>query len=311
MKPILVGIGEILWDIFPSQDESVNKTFGGATTNFAYHAHALGAQGIPVSCIGSDTLGDDIMVHLQTLALTDDYIFRSPGYPTGTVTVTTDTDGNPTYTIQEQVAWDTIPFYPKLMELAESCDAICFGTLAQRSEASRETIQEFLHATRSDTLRIFDINLRQSFYSIKIIKQSLQAANILKMNSDELATISSLLSLTGNEKEIADQLLKHYSLHIVALTKGCDGSILYSPENRSVHNGLKSTVYDTVGAGDAFTAALALGIIHGYDLERINEYANRVASFVCSCPGATPEIPEELQLRKNDYLGKAENEMQK
>lgn len=128
------------------------------------------------------------------------------------------------------------------------------------------------------------------------------------MREDEMATVSSFLSLTGNEKEMSDQLLTRYGLKVVALTKGGGGSVLYSHENRSQHNGFKSKVHDTVGAGDAFTAALALGILRGYDLERINEYANRVASFVCSCPGATPEIPEELQLRKNDYLGNTENE---
>ncbi len=292
MKDKIVGIGEILWDILPSGTQ-----LGGAPANFAYHANAFGHNGIIVSSIGDDELGNDIIERLKHLSLTCDYIAIDETKSTGTVSVDLDKNGQPTYTIHEDVAWDFIPNILSIMALAEKMDAVCFGSLAQRAEVSRQTIQAFLEKVPSQSLRIFDVNLRQAYYTRDIIESSLQQANVFKINDEELPIVADLLGhfSAKDEQTALKALATHYDLKLIALTKGDKGSVLYANGKFSIHPGyLPSQVTDTVGAGDSFTAALAIGMLKGYDLDRINDCANRIASFVCSQTGATPTLPDEL-----------------
>lgn len=291
MKYRLVGIGELLWDILPG-----GRALGGAPANFAYHIQSLGGEGIIVSCVGSDDLGQQIFARLDALSLSRRYIAADRSHPTGTVSVKVNAEGKPSYTIQEDVAWDYIPKTPVLMKLANRVDAVSFGTLAQRSEASRRCIQAFLNKARSRAVCIFDLNLRQSFYSREIIESSLKLAHILKLSEEELLIMAEEFSLEGDESELLRDLARQYSLRLVALTKGERGSILYSKGQMSIHHGYKVAVVDTVGAGDSFTASLAMGILKGHNLNAINDFANRVAAFVCSKLGASPELPNEIRL---------------
>ena len=285
-QPLIVGLGEILWDLLPS-----GKQLGGAPANFAYHAQALGGESLVVSAVGKDELGREILGRLDALALNAMHVAVDGCHPTGTVTVALDRAGTPAYTIHEHVAWDFIPQAPQLLALAAETDAVCFGSLAQRSPVSRATIHAFLRATPAAALRIFDINLRQSFYSREVIDASLRLSNVLKLNHEELPRAAQLLAIAGDEMDVLRELSARYGLRLVALTRGARGSILYTQEGVSGHAGFPAEVVDTVGAGDAFAAALALGLLRGHDLERINADANRVAAYVCSQPGATPLLP--------------------
>jgi len=286
---IIVGLGEILWDMLPD-----GKKLGGAPANFAYHAQALGAQGIAVSCIGNDELGKEIMSRLKELGLDCKYIEVDENHPTGTVTVELDEQGRPNYTIHEDVAWDYIASDSELLELAARSDAVCFGSLCQRSEVSRNTVRDFLGATKPECLRVFDINLRQSYFNEEIIRTMLELSNVLKLNDEELPVVADLLGLSGSETGILSQLTDIYELRMIALTRGANGSRLYAEGEDSNHEGFPAKVADTVGAGDSFTAAMTLGLLYDKPLDWINEYSNRVASFVCSQSGATPELPNSL-----------------
>jgi len=287
---LFVGIGEVLWDMLPS-----GKQLGGAPANFAFHANMLGGKGVVASCIGNDELGKEIMDTVDSIDLGCDYISVDKQHPTGTVSVKINKDGMPFYIIHKNVAWDFIPASHQLMKLAKKADVVCFGSLAQRSEISHRTIQSFIKATQPSCLCVFDINLRQSFYSSETIRESLELADILKLNNEELPIVANMSSVTGSELTILKKLAKRYSLRMIALTRGDKGSLLLSEGVTSVHNGYQVRVTDTVGAGDSFTAALTLGMTRGYKLDRINEYANRVACFVCSQPGAMSELPDNLR----------------
>ncbi|MFC1737787.1 carbohydrate kinase [Planctomycetota bacterium] len=287
---MLVGLGEILWDVLPE-----GKKLGGAPANFAYHAQTLGGRGVVVSCIGDDNLGREITERLENLGLERSYIAVDKEHPTGTVTVELDEKGAPNFTIHEDVAWDFIPTTPQLLQLASVVDAVCFGSLCQRSYVSRRTVRDFLQATKPDCLRICDINIRQSFYNKVIVDDMLRLSNICKLNNNELPVVAKVLDLAGSETDVLSMLTERYSLKLVVLTKGEKGSRLYSADNNSEHEGFAPEhIADTVGAGDAFTAAVALGLILGKDLDEINQHANRVASFVCSQSGATPKIPDSF-----------------
>jgi len=286
----LVGLGEILWDMLPT-----GKQLGGAPANFAYHAQALGAKGVVVSCIGDDELGKEILSQLGGLGLDCAYIAVDKAHRTGTVTVKLDENGVPDFTIHENVAWDFIPLDSALLELAGRADAVCFGALCQRSDVSRDTVRRFLKETKPDCLRIFDINIRQSYYSKDIVGAMLETSNVLKLNDDELPLVAELLDIKGSESEILAELVARYELRLVVLTKGAEGSRLYGPDGDSECKGIPpEKIADTVGAGDAFTAAVAVGLLKGDGLEQINAHANRVASFVCSQNGATPKLPDDL-----------------
>lgn len=288
-NPVVVGLGEVLWDILPT-----GRQFGGAPANFAYHAKAMGAETYVVSCIGGDPLGDEILKRLEAIELSCEYVAVDAQHPTGTVSIELDNDGKPTYVIHENVAWDFIPARPELQNLAARADCVCFGSLAQRSAVSRTTIRDFVTATRDDCLRIFDVNLRQHYFNIDTIAPGLSWATVLKLNDEELPVLAELLSIEGSATEMLAAFCRRFNLDLIALTKGGQGSLLFTLDAHSIQPGLPVEIADTVGAGDAFTAALALGLLAGLPLDTIAANANRVAAYVCSRHGATPSLPQEL-----------------
>lgn len=290
MKFKLVGIGEVLWDLLPGGPE-----MGGAPANFAYHAGALGAEARIVSRVGRDKAGRDLLDKLAQLGVATDCVEEDPAAPTGTVTVEIAADGQPQYTIHEHVAWDNISGEEAGRRAVAAADAVCFGTLAQRSEVSRRAIHALLRAASPESLRIFDVNLRQHFFSRELVAESLPLASVLKVNEPELRQIAEMFRLAGDEREQIAELARRFSLRLVACTRGEEGSLLYSAGRWSEHPGLPTTVADTVGAGDSFTAALTLGLLAGWPLEQVNQRASEVAAHVCSQPGATPELPERLR----------------
>lgn len=286
----MIGLGEILWDILPQ-----GKTLGGAPANFAYHAQALGKAHVEsciVSRIGHDELGREILATVADLNLDQSYLMTDSAHPTGTVTVAIDNTGSPSYTIERNVAWDYLANIPR--KLARSTDVVCFGTLAQRSFVSKNTILEFVAAVPESALKIFDINLRQSFYSLELIKQSLELANVLKINAEELVVVGQLLDIDAGVDAILQEIVNRYALQLGILTKGARGSTLISGEHTSICRGVSVSIQDSVGAGDAFTAAIAIGMLQGHNLEQLNANANTVAAFVCTQAGATPVIPDEI-----------------
>ncbi|MBU4200441.1 MAG: carbohydrate kinase [Verrucomicrobia bacterium] len=296
-RPTVVGIGEILWDCLPG-----GKQLGGAPANFVYHATALGAAGCVVSCVGDDPAGLEIGARLDALKLDRHGLAVDGSHPTGTVDVKVDADGKPRYIIHEHVAWDFIPWSEALRDLASKTDAVCYGSLAQRSEVSRKTIRAFLAATPPSCLRVFDVNLRQEFFNREIIQDTLSLSNILKISDEELPVVARLLAVNGEDEQVMKTLRSRYRLRLVALTRGAQGSVLVVPEGALTHSGVRVKVADTVGAGDAFTAGMVMGLLRGLDNERIHETANRLAAHVCSQPGATPTIPPSLGLDRQSSL---------
>lgn len=281
----IVGIGEILWDLLPQ-----GKQLGGAPANFAYHANALGAQGLVVSAVGNDPLGSAVLEELNAKRMSTLYIAPLDALETGTVSVALDAHGVPQYTIHEEVAWDYIPSSPSLLSLANEIDAVCYGSLAQRSATTRDTIQVFLSATHENCLRICDINLRQDKISTETVTPLLDAANMLKLNDDELPVLQDLFSLNGNTKEQLEQLQEKFELNLIALTRGAKGSLLVSTQDTVEFQPQQSIeLVDTVGAGDAFTAALIVGVLEGLSLQQISKKANDLAAFVCTQQGAMPD----------------------
>lgn len=286
-KLTVVGIGELLWDVFPS-----HKRLGGAPANFACHASRLGAQAYPVSSIGSDALGIELLQQLKEMGVSSQYIFEV-NYKTGIVDVVL-SSGKPTYKIHEDVAWDYIPLTDDLKALSGKLDAVCFGSLSQRSEESRTTIHAFLRSLPENTLKIFDVNLRQSFFSKDLIAASLKLANILKLSDEELPVLADYFGLTGNVEEQLKQLLNQFDLRLIGYTRGPDGSILMNAFDMDDAAGLPGKAVDSVGAGDSFTAALCMGLLKEWPLKKVNLFANEVATFVCSQKGATPLLPRYL-----------------
>ena len=290
MNPFKVaGIGELLWDLLPE-----GKQLGGAPCNFAYHAFQAGCQPFVISALGTDVSGDGILARFDEMSLDKSYVQRTAGIPTGSVTVTLDRCGIPTYIIHENVAWDNIGWNNSLETLAKNIDAVCFGSLAQRNHVSQQTILKFLEATRPECLRVFDINLRQSFYNKGIVVQSLELSTILKLNNDELPVVAGLLGLQGAEEELMVQLMQKFNLTLIALTKGDKGSILLTNKEKSFMEVPKVKIADTVGAGDSFTAILVAGLLRKGELKKIHEIATQVAAFVCTRKGATPKLPESI-----------------
>ena len=288
-KPLVLGVGELLWDLLPS-----GKQLGGATANFAYHAHALGAEALTVSRVGRDALGREILERLGSLGLRTDGISTDPSAPTGTVDVALDPQGKPTFTIHENVAWDSLEASPEILAEAAQASAICFGTLAQRNPLTRAAIRAVLKAAPVGTLRIFDINLRQRFWSPELILESLAVANVLKLNDEELTVVAGLFGLSGNESDQLRQLAAQFQLKVVALTKGANGSVLLLDGELVSRPGSKLNVVDTVGAGDSYTAAMTIGLLGRQCPARILECAHRLADYVCTQPGAMPPLPPLL-----------------
>ena len=290
-KRYVVGLGEVLWDVLPE-----GKKLGGAPANFAYHAgQFLGSDNtIAISALGEDKLADETIEALREHNL-NDLLPRVP-YPTGTVQVTLAEGGIPTYDIKENVAWDNIPFDDDIAAIARSCRAVCFGSLAQRNIVSRTTIQKFLDATPDDCLKIFDINLRQQFYTKEIIQESIRRCNILKINDEELVLIGRMFGYPGLDIENKCWLiLGKYNLDMLVLTCGTNGSYVFTPGNVSFQETPKVTVADTVGAGDSFTGSFVGSILGGKSVAEAHRTAVRVSAYVCTQNGAMPEVPAELK----------------
>ena len=290
MNDLVIGMGEVLWDVLPE-----GKKLGGAPCNFAYHVSQFGLDSCAVSAIGEDPLGKEIIENLDSKGVK--YHIDTVPYPTGTVQVELDADGVPQYEIKENVAWDNIPYTASLESLAERTKAVCFGSLAQRNVVSRNTINRFLDAIpdKNDALVVFDINLRQSFYTKDILCNSMERCNILKINDEELVVISRLFGYPGID--LQDKcwiLLGKYNLKMLILTCGINGSYVFTPGNVSFMPTPKVEVADTVGAGDSFTAAFIASILKGEPVAEAHRKAVEVSAFVCTQNGAMPILPSEL-----------------
>jgi fructokinase len=278
----VVGIGELLWDMLPD-----GKELGGAPANFVYHANFFGANATIISALGNDESGEEISGLLKKRNL--EYSINIVNYPTGRVSVKLD-NGIPNYVIHENVAWDFMALKDSVIPVLQKADAICFGTLSQRSKVSFETIQEAIKLVSKTALKVLDINLRQSFYTKKIIETSLKSANAVKLNDEELVILSEMFNLPIGQDEACRQLLNQFNLKLLALTKGVEGSVLYTPNEISRYSTPKVTVVDTIGAGDSFTAAMVMGFLNEKPLKQIHKEAVEHAAKVCTSKGATPKL---------------------
>jgi fructokinase len=282
----IVGLGELLWDLLPA-----GKQLGGAPANFAYITTLLGDEGIAASCVGSDDLGDEAIRRLKQLGVSTTFIQRDTDHPTGKVNVKLDRTGQPSFEICAPVAWDFLKWTAQWQTLAEQADAVCFGSLAQRSAVSRSTICCFLDATPVQTLRVFDVNLRQNFYTKEILSNSMQRARIAKLNHDEVPRVMQLLGFEPRDVESsAQRLLSLYNLELVCVTRGQAGSLLVRQDACCQHPGFPVKVRDTIGAGDAFTAALVHEFLRRSSLDRMNAVANQIGAWVASEAGAMPVL---------------------
>ncbi len=292
-RKTVVGLGELLWDMLPEGPQ-----LGGAVSNFAVMAARLGNNGAIATRIGTDPLGREAMAFLKTTPVDASYIQEDFSRVTGTVTVTLDA-GQPQFTIHEPVAWDFLEFTPHWLALAEQADAVCFGSLAQRSPASRRTIESFLHETRPACVRIFDVNLRAPFFSSEVVEQSLELATIFKLNADEMPQVLSLLGFPDAAGITPDfllngarQIIDQFPVQLVAITLGPQGSLLVTRNEVDRHPGFPAEVVDTVGAGDAFTAALTHYYLRGAPLSQLNAAGNRWGAWVASHAGAMPALAD-------------------
>ena len=289
-KQSVIGIGEALFDVLPE-----GKKLGGAPANFAYHVSQFGLNSCAVSAMGDDELGKELEKELNDHHL--NYQIDKVAYPTGTVQVSLDANGIPCYDIKEGAAWDNIPYTPALEDLAKNCTAACFGSLAQRNEVSRNTIYRFLDNMPKEEgiLKIFDINLRQGFYDKDIITESIKRCNILKINDEELITVSRIFGYPGIDLENKCWLLLgKYNLKMLILTCGVNGSYVFTPGEVSFIETPKVEVADTVGAGDSFTGAFVASILKGKSVREAHELAVKVSAFVCTQNGAMPVLPDEF-----------------
>ncbi len=291
MKNIIVGMGEALWDLLPE-----GKKIGGAPANFAYHISQFGFESYVVSSIGDDQDGDEILNNFDSKHLR--YIIEKVKYPTGTVAVNLDKNGIPCYEINQNVAWDNIPYTEKLHKLALSTKAVCFGSLAQRNIVSRETINRFLDSMPedNDTLKIFDINLRQNFYDKEILTESFRRCNVLKINDEELEIVSEMFGISHlNMITQSETLIRMFHLKMLILTCGTCGSYIFSGSEYSFLETPKVKVADTVGAGDSFTGAFCAAILNGMSMNEAHRIAVETSAFVCTCHGAMPLLPVKIR----------------
>ena len=299
MNQIVVGMGEVLWDVLPE-----GRKLGGAPANFAFHVSQFGLDSRVVSAVGADELGSEIVENFREKGL--NAMLEIVPYPTGTVQIVLDNLGVPCYEIREGVAWDNIPYTASLDILARQTRAVCFGSLAQRSAVSRATVNRFL-----DTMpdgegqwKIFDINLRQNFYTREVLSASMQKCNVLKINDEELAVLSGMLSLSGDDiLSLCRDIMQRYGLKILILTCGVRGSYVFSYIGRDVSfiGTPKVVVADTVGAGDSFTAAFTSALIRGLPIPDAHRLAVNVSAYVCTCQGAMPPLPEDLRSMRSDF----------
>lgn len=282
----MVGIGELLWDLLPA-----GKQVGGAPANFAFHCQQLGNRGVVVSSVGKDPLGEEILQVLQEKQI-DCHVTESDSFPTGTVAVSMNGDGVPAYTIHEETAWDHLQLDGRHEELATQADVVCYGTLAQRSAETASAILQFLEWTPPGCLHFLDVNLRQSYFSVEILEKLLHTADLVKLNDEELIVVADFFDLYGSETDILSALEDLFALELLILTKGADGSRLFSQRHGdSIFNGVNLNIVDTVGAGDSFGAAVVSGICRNMSLQHTHLLATRVAAHVCQSAGAMPLMP--------------------
>lgn len=287
-SPPVVGLGELIWDMLPE-----GRRLGGAPSNFAYISRLLGAEAAVASRVGRDALGAEAIERLSRAGLSTQYIQLDEEHPTGTVGVRIGEGGEAHFNVNQNSAWDYLEWTREWEALATSAGVVCFGTLGQRHTAARATVLSFLEATRADALRLFDVNLRHSFFTPEMLARSLSHATVVKLNEEELATAAAMLDLSApgasGARATAGALLDRFGLELVVVTRGSRGSLLVSDEGADEHAGFQARVVDTIGCGDAFAAALAHCLRRGAPLALSNEVANRVGAWVATQPGATPE----------------------
>lgn len=286
--PRVIGLGEVLWDDLPD-----GRRLGGAPANVAFHAGLRGADAGVVSAVGDDEPGNTALKRLRSKHIGVEGVAVLDDYPTGVVDVTLDAGGSASYDIRQGVAWDHLPATQAALGLAGAADAICFGTLAQRHESSRKAIHTLLDAAKPDCLRVYDVNLRAPHFTAQIIRSSVERCDVLKLNSDEIADAAEALECPSVEADFAKFLLDS-GLRMVVVTRGGDGSALYTAEQVSELDPEPVDVVDTVGAGDSFTAAVLMGVLRGDPLREIHRKAAAVASYVCTQNGATPDVPDDV-----------------
>lgn len=289
---LVIGWGEALWDVLPS-----GKKMGGAPANFAYHVSQFGIDSIAVSALGDDELGRELLSKYEEAGL--NVYMQTVDCPTGTVQVTIDKKGIPNYDICQGVAWDNIAWTEEMEAIAKKATVVCFGSLAQRNSVSRDTIAKFLDCMPRDNdhMRVFDINLRQSYYSKELIDANLRSCDVLKINDEEIIVVKDLFAWTETDlKAIARRLLTEYDLRMVILTCGAEGSFVFSPSEESEMKTPKVEVRDTVGAGDSFTAAFIAAILKGCNIRKAHELAVNVSAYVCTQDGAMPPLPEDFRV---------------
>jgi fructokinase len=290
VAPIVVGLGEVLWDCFAD-----SRRPGGAPANVAFHACQLGCRGIVCSRVGRDCLGDELVEFLQSQGLQTDWVQRDTEHPTGTVTVDVSRPEHPRFVIHENVAWDYLEFDAGLRELAGQAAAICFGTLAQRCEASRKTIQRAIAAANPDCLVVYDVNLRQHWHQRDWVERSLAVSQIVKLNAEEVIELDRVLGFESSDEEhFARAVLEKYGTQMICITRGERGCLLVGRSETAEDAGVPVQVADAVGAGDAFTAALIFGHLRGWPLRPLASFANAVGALVASQPGAMPVLREEF-----------------
>ena len=283
---VVVGLGELIWDMLPE-----GKQLGGAPTNFAYVSRLLGHPSIVASRVGNDDLGCEAIERLRRMGINTSHLQLDESHPTGTVGVEVDERGEALFAMNEDSAWDYLEWTVGWKELAARADAVCFGTLGQREAQAREIIIRFLERTRHEALRVFDVNLRHSFFTTEMLNRSLELATIVKLNSVEVHTVAHMLRLGAvDEETLARRLLVSHKIEMVAITRGEQGSLLVTKEEVAAHPGFRVTVADTIGAGDAFTAALVHFYLRRAPLEVISEAANRMGSWIATQAGATPHV---------------------
>lgn len=286
----IIGIGEVLWDCFED-----GKVLGGAPCNLAYHVHAFGHRGALLSRVGTDEAGDQIIESLTRLGLPTDLVQRDREHPSGVVLVKLDDAGVPEFTIVEDVAWDYLVAGDAWVAAAHAADAVCFGTLAQRNAAGREAIRRVLDAAaKGGALIVCDLNFRQHFYSRGVLADSLARSSVLKLNDSEVVELRRMLGGPADEEQFVRALMSDHNVHLTCVTRGADGCTLYSPDDTVAAPVPPTSVVDTVGSGDAFTAGLIIKHLDGRPLGAIAQAANLLGAFVATRRGATPEAPRDL-----------------
>lgn len=295
----VIGIGEALWDLFPS-----GKQLGGAPANFAYHAKMLGASAKVVTRVGNDSLGKEILRRFDEMGIADDVVQVDDHAPTGTANVLLKSLGVPTFVINENVAWDRLELTEAALKAVQVADAVCFGSLAQRRNSSASIIQRLVAAAPIESLKVFDINLRQDYYTKDVIESSLALANVLKLNDQELPVLAKMFGLQEPERRLIELLAARYDFEAVALTRGNKGSLFYRGGLWSDLPGSSVRIVDTVGAGDSFTAALVMGLLCGMSLHETHQAAAEMADYVCTCQGATPAMPGHFRDKFNSQASR-------